>query len=218
MDTTSLDTKSPDTESADSGTSPDSASRHRTDIIGIFAHHKVAANLLMVIMLLTGAFALDRLNVQFFPTFELDIVSVRVVWSGASAEDIEDGITNPLEQRLRTVDDLDKMTSTSSQGIASITLEFKEGVDPLLALDEVRRAVDEFRNFPQDAEKPQVALASRYEQVARLLVTGLQDPGEMRKLARRFETELLERGLDQVEIKGLPEEEIRIQVDSDQLE
>jgi multidrug efflux pump subunit AcrB len=122
--------------------------RHRNDLIGLFAHHKVAANLLMVIMLLTGAFALDRLNVQFFPTFELDIVSVRVVWSGASAEDIEDGITNPLEQRLRTVDNLDKMTSTSSQGIASITLEFEEGVDPLLALDEVRRAVDEFRNFP----------------------------------------------------------------------
>ncbi|MBK5939227.1 efflux RND transporter permease subunit [Halochromatium roseum] len=223
MDTASLDTKRPDTQRPDGdaspdGTSRDSASRHRTDIIGIFAHHKVAANLLMVIMLLAGAFALDRLNVQFFPTFELDIVSVRVVWSGASAEDIEDGITNPLEQRLRTVDDLDKMTSTSSQGVSAITLEFKEGVDPLLALDEVRRAVDEFRNFPQDAEKPQVALASRYEQVARLLVTGLQDAGEMRKLARRFETELLERGLDQVEIKGLPQEEIRIQVDNDQLE
>ncbi|MFP4061701.1 MAG: efflux RND transporter permease subunit [Halochromatium sp.] len=192
--------------------------QHRTDIIGLFAHHKVAANLLMVIMLLTGVFALDRLNVQFFPTFELDIVSVRVVWSGASAEDIEDGITDPLEQRLRTVDGLDKMTSTSSQGVSAITLEFKEGVDPLLALDEVRRAVDEFRNFPQDAEKPEVALATRYEQVARLLITGLQNRDEMRRLARRFETELLERGLDQVQINGLPEEEIRIQVDHDALE
>jgi len=212
MDTASLDTNSPER------TSLDTASRHRTDIIGIFAHHKVAANLLMVIMLLTGAFALDRLNVQFFPTFELDIVSVRVVWSGASAEDIEDGITNPLEQRLRTVDDLDKMTSTSSQGIASITLEFKEGVDPLLALDEVRRAVDEFRNFPQDAEKPEVALISRYEQVARLVITGLEERDEMRRLVRRFETELLERGLDQVQINGLPSEEIRIQVDNDELE
>ncbi|MEA3642302.1 MAG: efflux RND transporter permease subunit [Lamprobacter sp.] len=196
----------------------DTASRHRTDIIGIFAHHKVAANLLMVIMLLAGAFALDRLNVQFFPTFELDIVSVRVIWTGASAEDIEDGITNPLEQRLRRVDNLDKMTSTSSQGISSITLEFKEGVDPLLALDEVRRAVDEFRNFPQDAEKPEVSLISRYEQVARLVITGLDDRAEMRRLVRRFETELLERGLDQVQINGLPSEEIRIQVDHGELE
>jgi multidrug efflux pump subunit AcrB len=192
--------------------------KHRSDLIGLFAHHKVAANLLMIIMIMSGAFALDRLNVQFFPTFELEIVQVRVVWSGASAEDIEDGITNPLEQRLRTVDNLDKMTSTSSQGISAITMEFKEGTDPLLALDQVRRFVDEFRNFPQDAEKPEVSLLTRYEQVARLLITGLADPAEMRGLARRFESELLDQGLDKIEIKGLPDEEIGIQVDNEQLE
>ncbi len=66
-------------------------------ILSVFAHHKVAANLLMLIMLLSGIFALSRLNVQFFPTFELDRISVRVIWSGASAEDIEQGITIPLE-------------------------------------------------------------------------------------------------------------------------
>ncbi|MGD9298922.1 MAG: efflux RND transporter permease subunit, partial [Thiohalocapsa sp.] len=192
--------------------------QHRGDLIGLFAHHKVAANLLMIIMILAGAFALDRLNVQFFPTFELDIVQVRVVWTGASAEDIEDGITEPLEQRLRSVDNLDKMTSTSSQGIAAITLEFVEGTDPLLALDQVRRFVDEFRNLPQDAEKPEISLLTRYEQVARLLVTGLNDPAEMRKLARRFESELLARGLDKVDIEGLPDEEIAIQVPTERLE
>jgi len=207
-----------------SGDAPKTFSRqqpqtqHRGDLIGLFAHHKVAANLLMIIMILAGAFALDRLNVQFFPSFELDIVQVRVIWTGASAEDIEDGITEPLEQRLRTVDNLDKMTSTSSQGVSAITLELDEGTDPLLALDQVRRFVDEFRNLPQDAEKPEVSLLSRYEQVARLLITGLGDPDEMRKLARRFESELLDRGLDKVDIKGLPEEEIAIQVPTERLQ
>ncbi len=191
---------------------------HRSDLLGIFAHHKVAANLLMIILLLAGAFALDRLNVQFFPTFELEIVSVQVTWTGASAEDVEDGITIPLEQRLRSADNLKDMTSTSSQGISAITLEFQEGSDPLLALDQVRRFVDEFRNLPQDAEKPEIALVTRYEQVARLLVTGLEDPGELRALARRMESELLARGIDKVEINGLPDEEIRIQVDSERLE
>ena len=191
---------------------------HRSDLLGIFAHHKVAANLLMVIMILSGILALDRLNVQFFPSFDLDIVTVRVVWTGASAEDVEDGITNPLEQRLRTADNLYRMTSTSAQGIASLTLEFREGTDPLLALDQVRRLVDELRNLPQDAEKPQVALATRYEGVARVLILGLDDPGEMRRLARRFETELLERGIDRVQIAGLPEEEVSIQVDHERLQ
>jgi multidrug efflux pump subunit AcrB len=191
---------------------------HQNDLVGLFAHHKVAANLLMAIMILSGIFALDRLNVQFFPSFDLDVVTVRVVWTGASAEDIEDGITNPLEQRLRSVDSLRKMTSTSTQGISAITLEFNEGVDPLLALDEVRRLVDDFRNLPQDAEKPEVALATRYEPVARLVLTGLERPDELRHLARRFESELLERGIDRVEVRGLPLEEISIQVDQAQLE
>jgi len=191
---------------------------HNSDLVGLFAHHKVAANLLMLIMILSGLLALDRLNVQFFPSFDLDIVTVRVVWTGASAEDIEDGITVPLEQRLRTVDNLYRLTSTSTQGISSITLEFQEGTDPLLALDQVRRFVDEFRNFPQDAEKPEVALGTRYETVARVLVTGLSEAAEMRRLARRFESELLDRGIDKVDISGLPEEEISIQVDNVQLE
>ncbi len=191
---------------------------HRDDLIGVFAHHKVAANLLMVIMILSGIFALDRLNVQFFPSFDLDVVTVRVIWTGASAEDIEDGITNPLEQRLRAVDGLRKMTSTSTQGISSITLEFEEGVDPLLALDQVRRLVDDFRNLPQDAEKPEVALATRYESVARVILTGPERADELRHLARRFESELLERGIDKVEIRGLPLEEVSIQVDQARLE
>lgn len=192
--------------------------RRSSDLIGTFAHHRVAPNLLMLILLLTGLFALDRLNVQFFPTFELDIVQVRVIWSGASAEDIEEGITEPLEQRLRSVDNLDKMTSTSSQGISALTLEFKEGVDPLLALDEVRRLVDNFRNLPQDAEKPEVSLLTRYEPIARLIISGPSDADELRGLSRRFETELLSRGIDKVEINGLPDQEVGIEIDTEQLE
>ena len=192
--------------------------QHRNDIVGIFAQHKVAANLLMIIMLLSGAYGLDRMNVQFFPNFQLDMVTVSVVWTGASAEDIEDGITIPLEQRLKNLDNLKKMTSTSALGVASITLEFREGSDPLLALDQTRRLVDEFRNLPSEAEKPEISQAMRYENVARLLVTGPEDPGELRELVRRFESELLARGIDKVDIAGLPEQEIAIEIPSADLE
>jgi multidrug efflux pump subunit AcrB len=192
--------------------------RQTSDLLGTFAHHKVAANLLMIIMLLCGAFALDKMNVQFFPSFGMDLVSVSVAWSGASAEDIENGISSPLEQRLRTVDGLRKMTSTSTQGVSAITLEFEEGTNPLLALDQTRRLVDEFRNLPSDAEKPVVMSVTRYEPVARLLISGVDNIRELRHLARKFETELLERGIDKIDISGLPEEEIAIQVDPRQLE
>ena len=190
----------------------------RGGLIGFFVHHKVAANLVMLVMLLGGALGIARMNIQFFPSFALDVVSVRVVWSGASAEDIEKGITNPLEQRLRSLDGLKRMTSTSAQGIANITLEFQEGSDPVLALDDVRQQVDSFTNLPADAETPEVSRLARYEPVARLLVHGDLDPQELRQLAQRFEDELLFAGIDRVEINGLPAQQISIEVPAERLQ
>ena len=62
--------------------------QHRGNILGVFAQHRVAANLLMIIMILSGVWALNRLNTQFFPDFTLETINIRVVWRGASAEDI----------------------------------------------------------------------------------------------------------------------------------
>ncbi|MDX1755313.1 MAG: efflux RND transporter permease subunit [Marinobacter sp.] len=190
----------------------------RRGVIGFFVHHRVAANLVMLTMLLGGLLALTRMNIQFFPTFALDIVSVRVIWSGASAEDVEQGVTNPLEQRLRNIDGLKKMTSTSAQGISSITLEFEEGTHPIQALDDVRQQVDEFTNLPADAEEPQVARIERYEPVARLLIYGELNQDELRRLAYRFEDELLREGIDRVDINGLPELQVSIDVPVERLE
>jgi multidrug efflux pump subunit AcrB len=192
--------------------------KRKQGVIGFCVHHRVAGNLVMLVMLLGGALALTRMNIQFFPTFALDVVSVRVVWSGASAEDVERGITDPLEQRLRSVDGLKKMTSTSAQGVSSISLEFHEGTDPIQAVDDVRQQVDEFNNLPGDAEEPQVARVERYEPVARLLVYGEVDRSELRQLVYRFEDELLERGIDRITIRGLPEQQISVDVPVERLE
>ncbi len=185
--------------------------------IGTFVHHKVAANILMAVLLVAGAFALSKINVQFFPNFSLDQVSVRVEWRGAAAEDVEDGISAPLEQRLKSVANLDKITSTSSQGIASISLEFKEGTNPIVAVDEVKQQVAEFRNLPKDAETPEVTRVTRYEPIAKMLVTGAS-LDELRHLARRFEQELVIRGIDKVDLVGLPQDEIAIDIPGRELE
>ncbi|NLF54110.1 MAG: efflux RND transporter permease subunit [Thauera phenolivorans] len=186
-------------------------------VLELLLRHRVAANVLMLLAFIVGLLGLTRMNVQFFPSFELDMISVRVLWSGASAEDVEIGITDPLEERLKTVDGLKKMTSTSAQGVASITVELREDTDPLLALDQVRQRVDEFRNLPRDAEAPEVARVSRYDPIARLLVRG-NSVDELRPWVRRFERELLAGGIDRVTITGLPEERIAIEVPSAALE
>ncbi|WP_006747423.1 efflux RND transporter permease subunit [Thioalkalivibrio paradoxus] len=186
-------------------------------LIQLFLRHRLAANLLIALMILGGAFALLKLNTQFFPNFELDFVSVRVVWTGASAEDVERGITDPLEQDLRTVDGLRNLTSTSALGVAAITLEFEAGTDMTLALEQVKDRVDQQRNLPDEAETPIVTRIVRYEPVARLLVSGLDDIYDLRTLGRQFERELLDRGIARVEFTGLPEDEMAIQVPAIQL-
>lgn len=191
---------------------------HRHDFIGMFAQHRVAANLLMVVMLISGVLALNRLNTQFFPNFALDVISVQVIWRGASAEDVEDSLTSRIEQELRSVDYVDKMTSTSSYGSSVISIQFEEGADMGTALDQVKDNVARLRNLPADSETPEISLLTRYDSVARLLITTDGNLAELRDFAHQVEHELLDRGISRVTITGLPDEEIAIQLSTDQLE
>ena len=189
-----------------------SITAHKDDLLGTFARHRVACNLLMLMMLLAGVWALGKLNTQFFPNFALDFITVRVTWTGASAEDVEESIVEPLEQALRTADGLRKMTSTASDGGAVVVLEYEEGSDMGVALDWVKEQVALVRNLPATAEEPEITKIVRYEPVARVLVTGPVELERLRPLVRAMEHELLADGIAKIEIDGLPEEEIAIQV------
>ena len=182
-------------------------------LIAVFAGHPVACNLLMAIMLLAGVWALSRLNTQFFPTFDIEFITVSVKWTGASAEDVEAAITEPLERELVGLDTVREMTSTSSRGSSAITLEYEEGTDMDIALDQVKERVASVRNLPGAAEEPVITRIINYEAVARLLVTG-REGQNLRPIVRDIERELLDRGIAKVDITGLPAEEIAIQVPS----
>jgi len=188
-------------------------------IIGLFARHKVAPNLLMLIMVLAGIVALVKLNVQFFPSFQLDYASVKVIWPGANAQDVESSITEPVERVLRNIDNLDEMTSTSSLGIASISLKFEEGTDMIEAVDQVNQKIGELRNLPQDSQKPIIERIVRYESIARvLLISEKGSLEELRPLARSFERQLLDAGIDKVNFRGLPQEEMAVEISRETLE
>ena len=185
----------------------------RAGLIETFTRHPVACNLLMVIMLLVGAAALTRLNTQTYPNFDVNVITVRVAWTGATAEDVEAAITAPLERELLNLGALKEVTSSSSQGVARISLRYDEGADMVLALEEVKERVASIRNLPATAEEPEISRIINYEPVARLLVTG-DDRRSLRPIVRRIERELLDRGIARIGIDGLPPEEIAIQVPS----
>jgi multidrug efflux pump subunit AcrB len=192
--------------------------KHQQNLVGIFAQHKVAANLLMILMIMAGIGALSKLNTQFLPNFELDIITVTVFWTGATAEDVEMSITIPVEQELRTLDYVDSMNSTSANGLSTVVIEFEEGTDMGWALDQVKEKVSLLRNLPANAEKPEISRMVRYDQIARLLITGPADANELRPLVYQMERELLALGISKIDIEGLPEEEIAIQVSTTKLE
>jgi len=186
--------------------------------IHLFAQHRVAANLLMAMMIIFGAYSLTKLNKQFFPNFALDYISVRVIWPGASAEDVESSITVPLEQALRTLDGAKEMTSTSTRGLSVIVIEYEEDTDMGVALDEVKQYVSNIRHLPSDTEDPVVTKIARYEAVASIILTADSELEELRPLAYKFERELLDKGIARVNFSGLPEQEIAIEVSAKKIQ
>ena len=166
----------------------------------------------MAMMMISGLWGVSQLNTQFFPSFDIDFVSVRVSWPGASAEDIETLVTEPLERELKGVDRVKELSSVSVDGRSVVMLEFRENTDMGPALDQVKERVDLVRNLPEGADTPEISRIVNYEMVASLLVTGPNDPRGLRSLVHRFERELLDRGISNIRIFGLPEEEIAIQV------
>ncbi len=196
----------------------DSFSGHQNDLIGRFANHKVAANLLMLMMLVAGIYGLSKLNRQFFPTFATDFISVRVTWPGAGAEDVARSITTPLEQELRNLDDVKEMRSTSSMGLSLVVVEYEEGTDMGLALNQVKEYVGLVRNLPSDAETPEITKFVRNEEIATLVVTTPGTLSELRPMIFEFERELLDRGIAKVDFVGLPAQEIAIEVTSETIQ
>ncbi len=186
-------------------------------IIATFATHRVASNLLMFLFIMAGLWGIKKINSQFFPSFELEYITISVPWSGASAEDVERSILIPMEQELKNLTNIKKMTSTAASGAAGITLELEEGADVGAVLDRVKQRVESIRNLPDEAERPVIKQVELFQPIANIVVTGSESLPELAQLARQFEKELLARGIDKVNFVGMPQEEIAIQVPSSTL-
>ena len=183
-------------------------------LIDLFTRHKVASNLVMIMMILSGLWAGTRINTQLDPSVEWPNILISANWPGASAEDVEQLIVVPIEQQLRTLNELQQMYSTSTQGLATINLEFTFETDLSKALDMVNDRIAQVRNLPSDMEPITARRGTDYENIASLLLVGGSSIQELLPLARRFERELYDAGVERIDFVGLPEEELAIQVSS----
>ena len=181
-------------------------------IVSLFARHANAANLLMVLMIIFGIFALGRINTQFFPTLNIETVGITIDWPGASAEDVERNIIQIVEPEVRFVDGVDRMISYAREGSGTITLEFKPGTDMQKATTDVDTAVKGITNLPEDSENPNVRKWAFFDRVARLSLSGNVPEATLRIHAKKIRDDLIARGIDKVVFVGLRSEELQIEI------
>jgi len=209
----------PDSSGQSQSTSSQIDHEHRpkTDIIGIFARHRTAPNLLMLLLIIAGIVSLMRMNTQFFPDFGIDIVSITVEWPGASAEDVDSNIVQAVEPEVRFLDGVKRVRSFSYEGAAQILVEFEAGTDMQSALSNVQTAVGRVTTLPEDSEKAVVQRIIRYDTISRLIISGPYSESSLKAAAKRIRNELLRRGIDRVDIFGGREEEIRVEIEPEVL-
>jgi multidrug efflux pump subunit AcrB len=183
-------------------------------LIETFTNHRLASNLLMIILILAGLWGVRQLNVQLNPTQDHSQVSVEVAWPGASAEDVERLVTQPIEYQLRSLTRLSNLQSSTIDGATKIEANFDKGTDMIEALDRVKQAVSQVRDLPVDIEPPMIQRSQWLDTIAAILISSDGSIEELMPVAREIERDLLARGVDKVEFRGVPEEEIAIQVDS----
>lgn len=184
----------------------------------LIVRHANAANLIMAVMVLFGAYGLAKLNTQFFPTVKTDRISVSIVWPGASAEDVAANILEVIEPELRFIDGLDEIVSYGREGAASVQMEFIEGTNMQQALSDVEQAVSGVTTLPLDSETPVVTASTFTDGVATIALRGPFSEGALKVFARQMRDDLLALGIDKVELFGyrspeylveIPERELR---------
>lgn len=186
-------------------------------IIPFFANHRVAANLLMVMMILFGLWGVSRLNRQVLPDIELNIVNVVVQWPGASPEDVESNIIEAIEPEVRFIDGVDRVIATAYESRGELRIEFKDGADMSRALADVQSAVSRITTFPADIEEPVVSQFLQVDLVARLLISGPFEERALKVIARQIRDDLLALGVPQVTMVGARESEIWVEMSDDVL-
>ena len=189
-----------------------------TGVISWMAQNSVAANLLMMILLLGGIFTAFQIQKEVFPQFQLDIVNVKVGYPGAAPSEVESGVLQPVEEAIRGLEGIREITASAREGSGSIEIELVSGTDRMQAFQDIDQAIARIRTFPEEADEPEVTLQARQSEAMEIGLFGPVDVWTLRKLAERLRDRLLsDPNMTLVELGNVPEYITHIEVSSDTL-
>ena len=188
-------------------------------MISWFARNSVAANLLMVTIILGGILSLQNgVKLEVFPSSDPDTVTVSVPLRSATPEDVELGVAVRIEEAVQDLEGIDKIRSVSQEGSTRVWMEIDADYDPRELLDDIKNRVDSINTFPAETEKPVIALQQRTWPVINVYVAGDFSESEIRMYAEQVRDDLLRiDGITQVSLGYVRAYEIAIEASPDRL-
>ncbi|WP_318442444.1 efflux RND transporter permease subunit [Photobacterium leiognathi] len=187
-------------------------------LIAWFAHNHVAANLLMLVVMLGGLFSISLINKEIFPAFALNRIMISASYPGASPEDIEQSINVKIEQSLDNVKNIKRIQSVASQGSASLTLELESEADLEQVLDDVKQQIEAISTFPVNMETPLVKRAEFTSNVVFISLYGNLNERQLKEYAKQVRDDILQQtDASDVVVSGVKDYEIAIDVSENAL-
>lgn len=182
-------------------------------LIRWWVRNPVAANLLMLIIITAGWLGLRDIEKEAFPSVQPDIIQVELIWPGASPKEVEQQVIQRVEEALKNVSNVYRVTSEARESFGSLSVETYPSVNLNTFLNDIKNAVDSVTAFPRDIENPRVRRLEWRQEMMRVTLAG--DVGEraLTRLANRLRNEVA--GLpyiSQVEVFGSRSEEVTIEL------
>ncbi|EDM76796.1 hypothetical protein PPSIR1_18882 [Plesiocystis pacifica SIR-1] len=181
--------------------------------------NNVAANLLMLVLIVAGGLGILSAKQEVFPEFDLDQVNVTVAYPGASPGEVEQSIILAVEEKVRGIDGVKRVDSTAREGSGTVAVSLLLDANPQEVLADVKNEVDRVTTFPVEAEEPVVSLAKRRSQVVSLILSGDHELQDLHAIAEDARMRLLQHeDITQVELEGVPALELSVEVPRAELE
>jgi len=187
-------------------------------IISWFARNSVAANLLMLIIIIGGLLTADTIRKQFFPQIEINWVEFNAFYPGAAPQEVEEGITIKVEEALESVQGLKRVITYSNRNSASGYFRIEDSYDPQVVLDEIKSEIDSISSFPDGMERPKVERIKLRQEVLYMSLYGDMTPRQLKELGEKIHDELMQLPLVNItDFYGGLDYEIAIEVSKDRL-
>ncbi len=182
-------------------------------MIGFFARHPTAANLLMAVFIVAGIINLWQLRRETFPDITPTKVEVRIIHPGATAEDVEETLCRRVEDAIDGINFVKEIVADARESSAVVTVEMEDGGNIQTFLDDVQTEVNAIDDFPEDAEKPIIRLLGRTEPVLSVLVSGPMTATDLKAYCEDLKKRLKRQtDVSLVEVAGFSDRQFRIEM------